>query len=120
MEKEVKIKSVCKYNGHNVKASKVVDLSLKFNYDELVNYVQTIQMLNENITVKVMVDGKGFKLGTFLIKEIKIDGDGEGTIKMASSMDHIDAAAINSIVISEAFRVMFEATISSDEQEEVD
>lgn len=116
MEKEVKLKAVCKYNGHSFKTNKSVDLSLKFGYDELTNYIQAIQMLNENITMKVKVgDNQGKEIGTFMIKEIKIDGDGEGTIKLNSSIDFVDANAINSIVIGETFRVMLEAKIEVEE-----
>lgn len=118
MEKEVKLKSVCKYNGHSFKTNKSVDLSLKFGYDELTNYIQAIQMLNENITMKVKVgDNQGKEIGTFMIKEIKIDGDGEGTIKLNSSIDFVDANAINSIVIGETFRVMLEAKIDVEEEQ---
>lgn len=118
-ETEVKIKSICKYNGHSIKTNRAVDLALKFGYDEMVNYIQAIQMLNNNITIKVKIgDQQGEEIGTFMIKEIKIDGDGEGMIKFNSQMDFINANAMNKLAQGESFKVMLDAKIEVEEPAE--
>lgn len=95
----VRVKAEGKYVSHSVKANKNVDVSFKMPYTELTNYIQSIQMLNENVTVasKIGADKRPIKLGTFMINSVRIDNDGEGTIKFNSQLDHVDAANINEL-----------------------
>ena len=117
MEKEVKVKAVGLYAGHSVKVNKAVDLGLKFNYDELQNYIQTIQMLNENVTLYVKLgDKKAQKIGMFTIKEIKIDKDGKGVLRFNSQIDYVEVDALNNLVGEEQFTCMFKSTISVEEE----
>lgn len=110
MAKEIKVKSVAKYNGHSFKQNKAVDLSVRFEYSELPNYVKLIQLLNENIIIKVKQSDKPVKkLGTFMLKEIKIDHDGEGIVKFNSMLDYVEADEINALVGDGLFKIMFEA-----------
>ena len=116
MAKEIKIKAIGKYNGHNIKVNKAIDLGLKFSYDELESYIKLIQLLNENISITTKnLDEKPIKLGTFMLKEIKVDHDGEGIIKFTSQLDYVDADGINQLVGTEQFKVMFEAMIEGEE-----
>lgn len=121
MPKELKIRSIAKYNGHSLKNNKSVDLSLKFAYEELPNYIKLIQFLNENTTISVKrPDVASQKLGTFMVYEIKIDRDGEGIIKFNSMLDYVNADEITTIVGNDLFKVQFEATseeVESDAEE---
>lgn len=112
MANVVKLKAHGAYNGHSFKANKSVDLSIKFAYSELTNYIKLIQLLNENVTIvaKKLAEETANKLGTFMIKEIKVDGDGEGTIKFNSQLDYVEADTINNLV-GEEFDILFKATI---------
>ena len=116
MANKVIIKSIATYNGHGIKASKAVDLNLKFAYDEMVNYIQAIQMLNENVEIAFKVEGKPKFVGTFMIKELKINHDGEGSIRFNSQLDAVDPEAINEMVGIDAFQVMLKAMILDEEE----
>lgn len=115
MAEKVKVKAVGKYDGHSIKANKTVDLKLKFAYDELVNYIQLIQLLNENIIIKVKQSGrKSMNLGTFMVKQIKVDNDGEGKLTFNSMMDYAEVNNINNLVNDELFKIIFEAEVEED------
>lgn len=121
MAKKIKTTAVASYNGHSIKTNKNVDLALKFRYDELTNYIQLIQFLNEDVTISVRIeDGKPMNLGSFRVKEIKVDGDGEGIVKFNSMLDFINADFINSLVGTDLIKVMFVAEVEEDEVEEVE
>ena len=117
MEQELKVKGIAKYNGHNVKVNKSIDLGLKFTYDELKNYIKLIQLLNENVKIKVKIGSNETKmLGTFMIKEIKIDHDGEGVIKFNSMIDYAELNEITSLIGIEQFKVLFSANVTIDDE----
>lgn len=119
MATKVKTTAVASYNGHSVKTNKNVDLALKFRYDELQNYIQLIQYLNEDVTITVKIeDGKPMNLGTFRVKEIKVDNDGEGVVKFNSMLDFVNADFINSLVGTDLIKVLFTAEIEDVEDEE--
>lgn len=115
---EVKVKVVASYAGHSLRQNGNVDFTLKCQYSELTNYIQLIQMLNNdvNITVK-MPSEKPLKLGMFRIKEIKIDGDGEGVIKFNSLNDFVEVNNLNKIVTKELFQVMFKSEIEEESED---
>lgn len=119
MAKKVTTNAVASYNGHGVKTNKNVDLAFKFAYSELTNYIQLIQFLNEDVTIFAKVgDDKPMNLGTFRIKEIKVDNDGEGTVKFNSMLDFVNADFINSLVGTDLVKVKFTAMIEDDGEEE--
>ena len=115
---ETKVKVVASYAGHSLRQNGNVDFTLKCQYSELTNYIQLIQMLNNdvNITVK-MPSEKPLKLGMFRIKEIKIDGDGEGVIKFNSLNDFVEVNNLNKIVTKELFQVMFKSEIEEESED---
>lgn len=118
MAKIVKIKSLAKYNGHNVKASKSVDFNLLFSYEELPNYIQLIQLLNENVEITAKVEDEApQKIGTFMINSINVDHDGVGKIRFNSLLDHVEADIINDLV-GETFKVIFKASVEDEETDE--
>lgn len=93
----VKLKFEAKYATHTVKANKAVDVTFKMPYTELTQYIGSIQMLNENVTVasKIGPDKKPNKLGTFMISNISVDRDGQGTLKFNSQLDFVEPDNIN-------------------------
>ena len=119
MAEKVKVRVVAAYNGHNIKPNKNVDISLKCRYDELTNYIQLIQFLNEDVDIVAKVgDNPANKLGSFRVKEIKVDHDGEGVLKFNSQLDFVNADDINSLVGEELIKVQFTAEIEEEEEED--
>lgn len=119
MAKKVKTKAVASYNGHSIKTNKNVDLAFKFRYDELTNYIQLIQYLNEDVDIVAKVgDEPAKKLGSFRVKEIKIDNDGEGIVKFNSMLDFVNADDINALVGTELIKVLFTAEIEEAEEDD--
>lgn len=115
MAKEVKIKTIANYNGHNVKANKSVDISFKFSYGDLVEYIKVIQMLNENVEIIVkQLDSKPQKLGIFMVKDIRIDHDGEGTIKFNSMVDQAEVQLMHLLANDEQFKILLKAKIEEE------
>ena len=119
MGKKVKVRVVAAYNGHNIKPNKNVDLALKCRYDELANYIQLIQFLNEVVEIVAKVgDNPAKKLGSFRVKEIKVDHDGEGVLKFNSMLDFVNADDINSLVGEELIKIQFTAEVEEAEDED--
>lgn len=115
---KVKVRVIAAYNGHNIKPNKNVDLALKCRYDELTNYIQLIQFLNEDVDIVAKVeDGPLKKLGSFRVKEIKVDHDGEGVLKFNSMLDYVNADDINSLVGEELIKVQFTSEIEEEEED---
>ena len=113
---ETNVLSVGTYNGHSVKQSGAVNLSLKADYGELTNYVQLIQMLNNDIKIAVKMpdEAKGFKLGSFRLKSLNIMSDGEGKITFVSTTDFVEVDNLNKLVCDERFKVMCRALIEEE------
>ena len=107
------VQSVATYKGHSLRENGNVDLTLKFRYDELVKTIQLMQMISAKLP-----DVKGLKLGTFRIKHISIDDDGESVVKLNSLNDYVEVDNLNNLVTKEAFKVRFEAEIESEQNEE--
>ena len=92
----LKVKQVVQYGGHSLKANGSVDFTLKAAYSELVNTIQTMQMLNNDITIKAKVNKKVLSLGIFRIKQIIIDGDGESKLRFNGlSLLLVDVAKVD-------------------------
>lgn len=116
---KVKVKEVVKYAGHSLSANGSVNLTFKASYSELINTIQVMQMLNNDVTIKAKKpDEKAMKLGSFRIKNIGIDGDGESVIKFNSLNDFVEVDNLNSLVTSKEFVVLMEAEIEAEENVE--
>lgn len=116
MEK-VSIKTVASYGGHNINQVKNISLTLKFTYDTITKYIQSIQMLNENVSIIAAIDGEKIKLGSFMINSINIDHDGAGKIKFKSQVDYVELENITKIISNDAFKVALIAEIDADGEE---
>lgn len=114
-----KVRQVVKYGGHSLSANGSVNFTLKAAYDQLVNTIQLMQMLNNDVIIKAKVpSGSPMKLGMFRIKQITIDGDGESTIKFNGLNDYIEMDNLNILPTNsdenKLFTVMMEAEIEEE------
>jgi hypothetical protein len=122
---KAKVQTICKYGGHSITNNGSVNLTMKARYDELSQYIQLIQMLNNDVSIVVKHENdKAFKLGVFRIKEIKVDHDGEGILKFNSQSDFVEVDNLNLLVGEKdaLFKVKYESEIevegdSEDESE---
>ena len=120
--KQIGVKEIVKYGGHNLSANGSVNLTLKARYSELPNSIMLMQMLNNDVTIKAKIAGqKPMKLGVFRIKEVKIDGDGESVIKFNSLSDYVEMNNLNILPLndsdSQEFVVKMDAEIEEEEEE---
>jgi hypothetical protein len=121
MPQTVKLKFEARYQNHNIKANKAVSLKFKMPYTELTKYLQSVQLLNENVLIagKIGPD-KPSKLGSYMIKGLNIGGDGEGTLNLDSMLDYVDPSSLNELATrsDEPLFLMLKATIEDDGEEE--
>lgn len=116
--KMVQIEQVVKYGGHNISPNGNVNLTLKSDYSELCNTVMLMQLLNNDVSIKAKLNGaKPFKLGTFRIKDIRVDGDGESIIKFNGLSDYIEVDNLNALITDDRFKIRCESEIEEEEQE---
>ena len=119
MPKTIKIKTIAAYKGHNVKNNKSVDITFTFGYEELERYILLIQFLNENVKVVIKKSEEpAVELGIFMIKSINVTHDGEGEVRMNSMTDQSEVQVMHSLAGSEPFKIMFEAEVEPEGEEE--
>ena len=74
-----------------------------------------MQLLNNDIDIKANVSGEILKLGSFRIKKITIDGDGESKIQFTGSNDYIELDNLNLLPLqsddSTEFKILYEADV---------
>lgn len=112
MEKEIKIYSVCEYAGHSINNAGVVNLNLIFDYSELTNVIQMMQLLNEDIEVFCKINAETKKIGNLGIKDIKINSNGESKIKLSSLIQSVDISTINELIEQDNIKIAFRANIN--------
>jgi len=115
-----KVKEIVEYAGHTLSANGNVNFTLKASYSELTNTIQLMQMLNNDVGIKARLPGgKPMKLGSFRIKQIVIDGDGESKIKFNSLNDYVEMDNLNVLPNNGAdikeFMVLLETEIEIEE-----
>ena len=116
---KMKVKEIVSYGGHSISANGTVNLTMKASYSELTNTIQVMQFLNNAVGIKVkMPEQKPFNLGEMRIKDIRVDGDGESTLKFSGVNDYVEVDNLNSLVTSEEFAVLLEAEIESEDGNE--
>ena len=109
MSKKLKVMQVVTYGGHSLSSNGSVSLTLKAGYSELTKTIQAIQMLNEDVAVKAKLAGqKPMKLGSFKIKDIKIDGDGESMLKFAGISDYVEMDNLNLLPLANEENKLFQ------------
>lgn len=120
MSQLVKVKEVVTYGGHSISANGSVNLTFKAQYSELVNTVQTLQLLNNDVFIKARVAGmKPMKLGMFRVKDVNISGDGSSTIKLNGLSDYIEVDNLNTLPLKDSdtplFNILMEAEIEEED-----
>ena len=109
MSKKLKVMQVVTYGGHSLSSNGSVSLTLKAGYSELTKTIQVLQMLNEDVAVKAKLAGqKPMKLGSFKIKDIKIDGDGESVLKFAGISDYVEMDNLNLLPLANEENKLFQ------------
>lgn len=116
----IRIKEMVSYGGHSLSANGSVNLTLVARYSELVKTIQTTQMLNNDVKIKAKLNGKPLVLGSFRIKQVIIDDDGESKIKFNGLYDFVEMDNLNLLPLSDAdskeFTVMFETDVEDEEE----
>ena len=113
--KKVKIKEVVTYNGHKVKSNGKLDLLFKAKYDELINSMQVLQLLNNDVKIKAKVSGSSaVDLGMFRVSKVTINGDGESILVFSTLTDYAELANINTLVGTDMCQVLMEADIEEE------
>lgn len=115
-EKQIRIKMMASYKGHNISANGGVSLTLSCRYSELKHSINVIQLMSNNIEVRVKIHGERPKsLGSFMLKQFIVDGDGESKIKLSGLTDYIEIENLNSLPLANEeineFQVMLVANI---------
>lgn len=119
MGKKVEVKEVVTYGGHNVSPNGKVSFTLKAKYSEMVNSVALLQVLNNDVSIKAKVSGsKAMMLGTFRVKQILFDHDGESILKFDSIKDSVETDNLNSLPLTDdevpEFRILAEAVLEDE------
>lgn len=114
----IEVKGIYAYKGHNISANGNVNLTLCGKYSQLTNSVQMLQMLNNDVSIQIkMGTEKPFKIGTFRIKNIAFDDDGESILKFNSLSDFVDVDNINNLITKDEFTVKFVTDIENEDNE---
>lgn len=117
--KKVEVKEVVNYRGHSIRANGSVDVSFSAMYDEIVNSIQLLQMLNNDVDIIAKLPGdKPIKLGVYRIKNVSFDDDGESKIKFNSIDTSVEFDNLSRIITSEKFQVKFSAVIEEEDDGE--
>ena len=119
MRKSISVQQVVKYGGHSVNKGGVVSVTLVADFSELVGTIQTFQTLGENVTIKAKCAGrKAFRLGTFKVKSITTNGEGESRLKFESTRDSVELPELDNLPLMQddvpAFKVLYEAQVEVD------
>lgn len=118
----VRVKQFAQYATHSTTSKGIVNLTVKSSYSNLSQTIKLLQMLNNDITLKAKVGrNKPFVIGTFRIKDIVVDGDGESKIKFTSILDYVNASRITDLIMIDEdikeFVLMSECNIEEEEGE---
>lgn len=114
--KKIKCKLDAQYDGHTIKNNGDVDLKFKLPYSEITSALLLTQMINTNINIIAKVGKrKPTSLGTFVIKNLNIDRDGETKIKFNSEVDTAEVANFIDLTEQETIiKLKCEASIESE------
>lgn len=122
---KIKVKEVVTYGGHSISANGAVNLTLKAQYSELVNTINVMPMLNNDVNIQAKFPQMvAMKLGSFRVKQLIIDDDGESTLKFNGITEYVEVDELNKLAMNDgktnAFTVLMSAEIESevDEYEE--
>lgn len=116
---EIAIKMVANYKGHSVKTNGNVDLAFSAMYDQITKSIEVLQLLNTDVIITAKLPGtKPVKLGSFNVKNVIFDNDGESILKFNTLTDFVEMNNINSIITQDSFQLKLEANVNVEENEE--
>lgn len=100
---EIKLNMNCYYSSHDIKMSGIVNFKVVADYNELVNVVPLIQLLNNDIKIgaKLPDEEKPFTIGSFRLNSLKINSDGTSNIHFNSIVDNVKLNKLNNLVVTE-------------------
>lgn len=122
--KKIKCTLEAQYDGHSIKRNGDLDLNFKLPYSELTSSLLLVQMINTNIDLIARIGTeKPVKLGTFMLKNLGIDRDGESKVRFNSEVDNIEINNFVNLTEKETIiklkcQAMVEREEDSDEAEE--
>lgn len=112
----ISIKEIVSYKGHSVKANGNMDISFSAMYSELTNSIKVLQLLNNDVIIVAKLPGaKPVKLGSFNVKNVLFDGDGESVLKFTSLIDFVEMENVNKIISQENFAIKMESNVELEE-----
>ena len=115
---QFKIKEVVRYNGHKVKANGTVDLGFKAMYSEITNSMSLLQLLNNDVRIKVKLPGsKPMDIGMFRIAKVIFDDDGESILNFTTLSDYVEMDNLNRLVGAEEFQMLMESNVELEDDE---
>lgn len=93
----VKAKGI--YNGSTVKKDFQVELKFLFIDDQLPKALGFVAAIGKNIKLKAQVVDDKLDLGSFNIKKIQIDKNGNTLVVFTSIIDYVNIEQINGLLI---------------------
>lgn len=117
----IAIKEIVSYRGHSVKKNGNIDLTFSAMYGELTNSIQILQLLNNDVKITAKLAGsKPMVLGSYSVKNVTFDGDGESILKFTSLLDYVEIDNLNSIISQENFQIKLESDVEVEENSETE
>lgn len=114
----IAIKEIVSYRGHSVKKNGNIDLTFSAMYGELTNSIQVLQLLNNDVKITVKLAGsKPMVLGSYSVKNVTFDGDGESILKFTSLLDYVEIDNLNFIISQENFQIKLESDVEVEVEE---
>lgn len=99
MDKEINVRVVGEYAGHNCSSKGVIKLKFTFPYDEMSNYLKTFTMISSNVKIGAKIPpDEQFTLGEFTIDGMNTKATGETTITFASTPDFVEMDNVNNFL----------------------
>lgn len=112
-EEKVIIKAVGQYFGHIIKKNKLIELKLKFSYDERLELVKSFLFVGQNITLFAKPPGMPvLKIGMFNFGGVSLDKDGQTILKLVTDIDYVEHSNLIKLVGGdELIKIKLEADI---------
>lgn len=99
MEKEFNQTGIAEFKGFQVSPSKIVKISFKIRYNDMITSINLLQGLNSDITIHAKLSGrKAVNLGLYTIAGVSFDKDGNAVIQFKSMVDNVNMNNISDIL----------------------
>lgn len=108
------------YNGHSVKRNGIVSVDFKTSYDERIKIIKSIAFIGQNVKIGVRVGSdKPMSLGMYSLNGLRIDRDGEATLKFTSESDYVEHDNLSKLsnLDSELIKIKMSADIILEDDE---